>query len=163
MAYREKINEAVRKWLETYQRPPELEIPPKYDVKGLARAVKGERPTKRKNSPQVYLDELEKPIETVIAEEAQRIYKKVTGKRKVPEELPPIFYEKAMIEILKRWQKTAKELYEGLKPTLEALEKPEEKLPPAGAPRICPRCGVVMEEVFKGNYVCPKCGYHMRV
>ena len=54
MAYREKINEAVRKWLETYQRPPELEIPPKYDVKGLARAVKGERPTKRKNSPQVY-------------------------------------------------------------------------------------------------------------
>jgi len=37
LSLREKIEQIVRDWLETYLKPPELEIPPKYNLKGGAK------------------------------------------------------------------------------------------------------------------------------
>ncbi|MEM2281841.1 MAG: hypothetical protein QXZ68_07685, partial [Candidatus Bathyarchaeia archaeon] len=94
-------------------------------------AFYGKAPQQGQSNP-IYLNELEKDVDALIYDEAARIYEEETGE-KPPEEIPQRYVDKAMIEILKRWQET-------LKPLVETLEK---TAPPAKIePPKCPKHGV---------------------
>ena len=61
--------------------------------------------------------------------------------------------------MLRRWQKTLKEIRE----TIPKTAVPPEAKYVVGAPPVCPKCGVPMEKLIGKLYQCPKCHKCMRV
>ncbi len=106
------------------------------------------------NSPQIYREELEKDVEAIIEQEAIALYRKTTGKKKIPSEgVPSEYKNRALMEVLKRWQKTLKEVRE----VTEKTAVPPEAKYLAEAPPVCPKCGEVMKPLIGKLYQCPKC------
>jgi len=129
-------------------------------------------------------EELETPVEKLIAKKAEELYKKETGKD-WKEEPPPEkeayeYVRRAGKEILSRWLKGAKEYYKvtelvfgapperrmilvkvGKKVTLlptEEIVKPEKV--PATAVLQCPKCGALaMRQLVPGIWQCRNCYY----
>ena len=135
------------------------EIARREKVKNLAKLMRGETETP-KDPPEIYREELEKSVDAIIEQEAISLYKKITGKRKIPPEGPPQeFKDRALIEVLRRWQKTLKEIRE----TIPKTAVPSEAKYVVGAPPVCPKCGVPMEKLIGKLYQCPKCHKCMRV
>ena len=115
-------------------------------------------PKNGKDPPQIYLDEMEKDINLIIEEEARALYRKETG-RSPPEDLPQQYYDKAMISILKRWQKTFREIeatIPKMAPPLpkEPVELAKEEVIAKGPP-LCPVCGKPMKRIIGNLYQCP--------
>jgi len=119
----------------------------------------------------IFFEEVKKPIEQVIADEAIRIYKEKTG-QPPPKELPKEFYKLAMVNILKRWQKAIKEAYTTATAIFGKPEKtPFEELPPLEelrkspyTPIVCPKCKRrTLKPVARGVYVCENCGYWISI
>jgi len=134
------------------------EIARRERVKHLADLMSGRK--KEKNSPQIYREELEKSVEAVIEQEAIALYKKITGKKKIPPEgVPQEFKDRALVEVLRRWQKTLKEIRE----TVPKVAVPPEAKYVAGAPPVCPKCGEIMRKLIGSLYQCPKCFKVIRV
>jgi len=135
------------------------EIARREKVQHLARLMKGQ-PEPKRNSPEIYREELEKSVDAIIEQEAIALYKKITGKKKIPPEgVPQEFKDRALVEVLRRWQKTLKEMRE----TIPKTAVPPEAKYVAGAPPVCPKCGAVMRKIIGNLYQCPKCFRVMRV
>ncbi|MEM2281430.1 MAG: hypothetical protein QXZ68_05520 [Candidatus Bathyarchaeia archaeon] len=112
-------------------------------------AAYGKKPMERSNP--IYLNELEKDVDTLIYDEAARIYEMETGE-KPPAEIPQEYKDKAMVEILKRWQET-------LKPLTEILEK---TAPPLKIePPKCPRHNVPLKKMGVNLWRCPYGDYQI--
>ena len=109
----------------------------------------------KKDPPQIYIDEMEKDIDLIIAEEARVLYRKETG-RTPPKELPQKYYDKAMISVLKRWQKTLREIAETVPKMAPPPTEPYREEILAKAPPLCPVCGEPMKQIGRGLYQCPK-------
>jgi len=124
-------------------------------VKHLAKLMLG----KKTESLEIYREELEKEVNEVIEEEAKKLYLKVTGKRRIPEEgVPQEFKDKALIDVLERYQSTLREIQETVPRT---APPPERKYAEKGIP-ICPKCGVPMKVLVGKLYQCPQCYRTMR-
>ena len=113
----------------------------------------------KKDPPQIYLDEMEKNIDLIIEEEARALYRKET-RRRPPKEIPQQYYDKAMISILKRWQKTFREIEATVPkmappPPTEPVELAKEEVIAKGPP-LCPICGEPMKRIVGNLYQCPK-------
>ena len=108
----------------------------------------------KKDPPQIYLDEMEKDIDLIIAEEARALYRKETG-RMPPKELPQKYYDKAMISVLKRWQKTFREIEATIPKMAPPPTEPYKEEVIAKAPPLCPVCGKPMERIIDNLYQCP--------
>ena len=108
----------------------------------------------KKDPPQIYLDEMEKTIDLIIAEEARVLYRKETGRRP-PKELPQEYYDKALISVLKRWQKTLREIAKTVPKMAPPPTEPYREEILAKAPPLCPVCGKPMKEIMKGLWQCP--------
>jgi len=135
----------------------EEEKPLAVRAKELARVVARDLGIKRKEtksrSPEIYVDEMEKSIDQIIAEEARAIWRK-EERRRPPKELPQQYYDKAMVNILKRWQKTLKEIKETV-PKMAPPPPPLDKAVVVAAP-LCPICGEPMKRIVGRLYQCPK-------
>lgn len=128
-------------------------------IRHLADLVLGRTETKR-NPPEIYREELEKDIEAIIEQEAIALYRMTTGKKKIPPEgIPQEYKNRALMEVLKRWQKTLKEVKE----TTEKVAVPPEAKYMVGAPPVCPRDGSVMRKLIGELWQCPTCFRVMRV
>jgi predicted Zn-ribbon and HTH transcriptional regulator len=112
---------------------------------------------KKHNPPQIYVDELEKGVDEIIEREAIELYKKLTGKRKIPEEIPQEYKDRALMEVLKRWQQTLKEIKETAEKTAVPLETRMDMKALGEVPPICPKCGVEMKKIIGSLYQCPRC------
>jgi len=132
-------------------------------VKHLADLMLGrkkQKPVKTHHSPQIYREELEKSVEAIIEEEAIALYRKVTGKKKIPEEgVPQEYWDRALMDVLRRWQKTLKEISE----TVPKVAVPPEAKFLVEAPPVCPKCGELMKKLVGNLYQCPKCFKTIRV
>jgi len=129
-------------------------------------------------------EELEKPVEKLLEEEARKIYKERTGKEW--EEEPPTEEEglklvrEASRRILEKWRKGAKIYYDLVKMVFKPPEKPEyltviigrkikqipilEAAKPTVLPKTailrCPKCGrFSMKMIMPGIWQCVNC-YH---
>jgi len=111
---------------------------------------------KGKGTPEIFVDELEKDIEAVIQEEARRLYRKQM-RRRPPRELPQEWLDRGATEVMRRWQKTLREMRATIPKVALPPEVPPEFLA-KGAP-ICPKCGEVMRKLIGTLWQCPKC-YH---
>jgi len=131
-------------------------------------------------------EELEIPVEKLIAKKAEELYKKETGKEwseEPPEEKVAVEYvRRAGKEILQKWLKGAKEYFKvtelvfgtpperrmmlvkvgkkvKLLPT-EEITKPEKV--PMSSVLQCPRCGALaMKQIVPGVWQCQNCFYTM--
>jgi len=129
------------------------EIKRRERIRRLANLMLGKKETS-KNPPEIYREELEKNVEAIIEQEAIALYKKLTGKRKIPEEgVPQSYKDRAMMEVLRRWQKTLKEIRTTVP---KAVVPPEAKYFVDAIP-ICPKCGELMKLLVGKLYQCPKC------
>jgi len=127
-------------------------------VKRLAALLTGKSSTASK-SPEIYREELGKEVEEIIEEEAKRLYLKVTGRRKIPKEgVPQEFRDKALIDVLERYQTTLREIQEIVPRAAPPLER---KYVEKGIP-LCPKCGVPMKPLVGKLYQCPQCYRTMR-
>jgi len=102
------------------------------------------KPEKPKNN-QIYLNEVEKDVDTLIHDEAANIYREETGEEP-PEKIPQEYIDKAMVSILKRWQETLKPLIELIQRTAPPLEVTKPK---------CPKHGVELQKVGENLWRCP--------
>ena len=154
--------ETVRKVLDEEIRRSEAGSP-KLKVKELAGLViaknaelsSNPNSKNKKDPPEIYLDEMEKDIDLIISEEARILYRKETG-RPPPKEIPQKYYDKAMISVLKRWQKTFREIEETLPKMAPPPTEPYKEEVIAKSPPLCPICGEPMKRIAKGLYQCPK-------
>ena len=154
--------ETVRKVLDEEIRRSEAGSP-KLKVKELAGLViaknaelsSNPNSKNKKDPPEIYLDEMEKDIDLIISEEARILYRKETG-RPPPKEIPQKYYDKAMISVLKRWQKTFKEIEETLPKMAPPPTEPYKEEVMVKSPPLCPICGEPMKRIGKGLYQCPK-------
>jgi len=122
-------------------------------IKRLADLMLG-RTEAKLNPPQIYREELEKDVEAIIEQEAIALYRATTGKKKIPPEgVPQEYKNRALMEVLRRWQKTLKEVKE----TTEKVAPPPETKYLAEAPPVCPKCGEVMKRLIGSLWQCPKC------
>ena len=135
------------------------EIERRERIKRLAELMSGsiskEKQAKKANP--IYEEELEKGVDEIIEQEAIELYKKLTGKNKVPEEIPQEYKDRALMEVLKRWQQTLKEIKTTV---LQTAISPEirmrfKELPPK--PPLCPKCSIPMKNIMGGLWQCPKC------
>jgi len=108
----------------------------------------------KSKSPEIYTDELRKSVEEIIAEEARQLWRKETGRRIPKEGVPEEYHDKAMISVLKRWQKTLKEIKETV-PKMAPPPPPLDKALIAAHP-VCPECGEPMKRVVGRLYQCPR-------
>jgi hypothetical protein len=109
------------------------------------KAVYGvDEPEKPKSNP-IYLNEIEKDVDTLINDEAANIYREETGEEP-PEEIPQEYKDKAMVSILKRWQET-------LLPLIGLMER---TAPPLKAEKPkCPKHGLELRKVGENLWRCP--------
>lgn len=129
------------------------ELERKARIKHIADLMLGRTESKR-NPPQIYREELEKDVESIIEQEAIALYRSATGKKKIPPEgVPQEFKNRALMEVLRRWQKTLKEVRE----TTEKVAVPPEAKYLAEAPPVCPKCGEVMVRLIGNLWQCKKC------
>jgi hypothetical protein len=109
------------------------------------------------NSPQIYTDELKTPIEEIIRKEAAELWRK-EKRTNVPEVIPQEYLDKAMVEVLKRWQKTLREVKETVPKMAPPPEMPPEMVE-KGIP-ICPKDGKPMKKIVETAtgilYQCPQ-------
>jgi len=152
--------ETVKKVLE--EEVPRLErSSPKIKAKELAGLVLARNvevsPKKEsgKNPPEIYMDEMERDIDLLIAEEARVLYRKET-RRRPPKEIPQKYIDKAMISVLKRWQKTFREIEATVPKMAPPPTEPYREEIIAKAPPLCPECGEPMKEIMPGLWQCPK-------
>ncbi len=108
---------------------------------------------KKSNPPEIYIDETTRSIEEIIAREAMEIWRRETGKPIPKEGVPQEYKDKAMVEVLKRWQKTLKEIKETL-PKMALPPPPIDKEIVKAAP-TCPICGKPMKRIVGRLYQCP--------
>lgn len=135
------------------------EIERRQKIARLADLMLGKKETRR-NPPQIYREELEKNVEAIIEQEAIALYQKTTGKRKIPKEgIPQEYKDRALMDVLRRWQKTLKEIRE----TTEKVAVPPEAKYMAEAPPVCPKCGEIMKPLIGKLYQCPRCHHVMRI
>jgi hypothetical protein len=135
--------ETVRKVL-----AEELSKPTTVEAKRLAiltaEDVKMHKPNP--DSPQIYTDELKTPIEEIIRKEAAELWRKEKRTR-VPPVIPQEYMDKAMVEVLKRWQKTLREVRETVPKMAPPPEMPPE-IVEKGIP-ICPKDGKPMKKIVE--------------
>ena len=134
------------------------EIERRERIRRMADLMLGRKETR--NPPQIYREELEKDVEAVIEQEAIALYRKTPGKKKIPETgVPEEYKNRALMDVLRRWQKTLKEVRE----TTEKVAVPPEAKYMAEAPPVCPRCGEIMKPIIGKLYQCPVCFRVMRI
>jgi hypothetical protein len=139
----------------------EIEKPPGIRAKEVAAIVAKDlhipvqKPAQSPNSPspQIYLDEMKTPIDEIIRREAIEIWKK-EKRGPPPEQFPQEILDRAMINVLKRWQKTLREVRETIPKMAPPPEMPPEMVKKA-AP-TCPICGQPMRKIVGRLYQCPK-------
>lgn len=120
----------------------------------VAKDLHIEKPKSKSKSPEIYVDEMKKSTEEIIAEEARQLWRKETGRRIPKEGVPEQYYDKAMVLVLRRWQKTLKEIRE-VTPKMAPPPPPIDKAL-VEAPPLCPKCGQVMKRIVGRLYQCPK-------
>jgi hypothetical protein len=146
--------ETVRKVLSE-----EIEKPTTVEAKKLASLIAGGTKTEKKpeSSPQIYYDELKTPIDEIIRREAIELWRK-EQRKPVPKEIPQEYLDKAMVEVLKRWQKTLREVRETVPKMAPPPEMPPEVIE-KGIP-TCPQCGAPMKKIVETEtgilYQCPR-------
>ena len=145
--------ETVRKVL-----AEELSKPTTVEAKRLAFLTAEDVKMHRSNpgSPQIYMDELKTPIEEIIRKQAVELWRKEKH-GPVPKEIPQEYLDKAMVEVLKRWQKTLREVRETVPKMAPPPEMPPEMVEKAIP--TCPQCGTLMKKIVETEtgtlYQCP--------
>lgn len=119
----------------------------------VAKDLQIEESKSQSKSPEIYTDEMRKSPEEIIAEEAREIWRKET-RRRIPKELPPEYYDKAIVTILRRWRKTLKEVKETV-PKMAPPPPPLDKAIVTARP-LCPICGEPMKPIVGRLYQCQK-------
>jgi len=114
----------------------------------LGRKLPEEKTEETVRKKTIYLDEIESDIDTIIRNEAERIYTEETGEAP-PKEIPATYKRKAMVSVLKRWQTSLKPLFE----LAQGIYVPPERAEP-----ICPKCGGKLVKISQTVWRCTKCG-----
>jgi hypothetical protein len=109
------------------------------------KAIYGVKPLEEKKPNPIYLNEVEKDVDTIIYDEAANIYREETGEEP-PEKIPQEYIDKAMVSILKRWQETLKPLIGLMEKTAPPIEVTKPK---------CPKHGVELRKVGENLWRCP--------